>query len=102
MYKGLCAVMAAAVCAAVFVGFVPPTAPAMAGVQTGEQAAALTAKTITAVPETEIRTAACAQAWPYYEASCLRDNRGRDGGAVVVRVVAIGRTAGENAHHVQH
>jgi hypothetical protein len=97
MYRGLCAVTAAAICAALFVGFVPPPGPAAAGIQPAQQATALTANSLTAIPEADIQPLGCAQAWPYYEASCLRDTHSR-AGAIPVRVIAISKTAGQ---HVQ-
>jgi hypothetical protein len=39
----------------------------------------------------------CLQTWPYYERSCLRDDRRRDGNAGAVRVIAINEQA---RHHV--
>jgi hypothetical protein len=39
----------------------------------------------------------CLETWPYYERSCLRDNRQRDGDARTVRVIAIN---GQARHHV--
>ncbi|MGB7041932.1 MAG: hypothetical protein WBD83_20395 [Xanthobacteraceae bacterium] len=42
-------------------------------------------------------TAACLQTWPYYERSCLRDTRQRDGDVRTVRVFAIN---GQARHHM--
>ena len=41
----------------------------------------------------------CLQTWPYYERSCLRDTRQRDGDARTVRVIAIN---GQARHHMSH
>jgi hypothetical protein len=43
--------------------------------------------------------AACLQTWPYYERSCLRDNRQRDSDARAVRVIAIN---GQARHRELH
>lgn len=42
-------------------------------------------------------SAACLQTWPYYERSCLRDTRQRDGDVRTVRVFAIN---GQARHHM--
>lgn len=91
MYKALLAVMVAAGCAAVFVGFMPPAAPALAAVHAAQRDVAHTAMPQSLARGVEVGRAACAQAWPYYETSCLRDSRRQDGRAVVVRVVAAGK-----------
>lgn len=46
---------------------------------------------------TAANTGACLQTWPYYERSCLRDTRQRDGDARTVRVIAIN---GQARHHM--
>jgi hypothetical protein len=46
---------------------------------------------------TAANTAACLQIWPYYERSCLRDTRQRDGDVRTVRVIAIN---GQARHHM--
>ncbi|MGC1444269.1 MAG: hypothetical protein WA837_02300 [Xanthobacteraceae bacterium] len=43
------------------------------------------------------KTATCLQTWPYYERSCLRDARQRDGDARTVRVIAINEQARHHA-----
>ena len=48
---------------------------------------------------TAANTGACLQTWPYYERSCLRDTRQRDGDARTVRVIAIN---GQARHHMSH
>jgi len=82
MYKSLLAVIVAAGCAAVLVGLVPPPTPAEA-------------KATPAARDADIHMAGCTQAWPYYEQSCLRDNRRPDGSAGAVRVIAAGKPASE-------
>jgi hypothetical protein len=42
---------------------------------------------------------ACLQTWPYYERSCLRDNRRRDGNDPTVRVIAINGQAPQPTSH---
>jgi hypothetical protein len=105
MFERILSVVAAAACAAVIVGFIPPPAPAVA------------ADTLQAVPShptsisdssspaigaevrvPEIRKTGCTQAWPYYEPSCLHDSQQSDSKARVVRVVTadravVGRTS---------
>ncbi|MGB7886808.1 MAG: hypothetical protein WBL55_10410 [Xanthobacteraceae bacterium] len=46
---------------------------------------------------TAANTAACLQTWPYYERSCLRNTRQRDGDVRTVRVFAIN---GQARHHM--
>lgn len=101
MYKGLLAVIVAAGCAAVFVGFVPPPVPALAAVQTPQGDV-----TVAVIPETltrgiDARGAACAQPWPYYEPSCLRDSRRQDGRAPIVRIIAVGKPAADRLRKAQ-
>jgi hypothetical protein len=87
MLKGLSAILAAAVCAGVIIGFVPQP----------ESAAA--AATPRAIPRNEqsnvainsapvVATAsACTQTWPYYEQSCLRDLRQVGRAAPTARII---------------
>jgi hypothetical protein len=62
-----------------------------------EVAAATTAEDTT---QTQIQAqadvcshACCLQTWPYYEHSCLRDDRRQEGDARAVRVIAVGGQA---------
>ena len=91
MFKSVLAITVAAACAAVFVGFVPPPAPAVAAVQTPEPGAPGTAKHETGVSGINIRGSACVQAWPYYEATCLNDSQQASGKSRVIRVIALDR-----------
>ena len=101
MFRSVLAITVAAACAAVFVGFVPQPAPAVAAVETPEPGAPGTAKHETGVADIDVRAAACGQAWPYYEPSCLRDAR-RPGSSVgVVRVIAAGKPAADRIRQVQ-
>jgi hypothetical protein len=86
MYKSLAAVVFAAGCAAVFVGAVPPPTPATAATQTGKHELIAATKSETLTLDASI---GCQHAWPYYEASCLRDSRRQNGGGAVVRVIAL-------------
>ena len=97
MIKKILAIVAAAACGAVIVGFIPPPAPAVAAGTS--QAVPPHATSISdssspaigaAVRIPEIRKSVCTQAWPYYEPSCLHDGRS-DGKARVVRVVTADR-----------
>jgi len=101
MFKSVLAITVAAACAAVFVGFVPPPAPAVAAVQTPEPGAPGTAKHETGVSGINIRGSACVQAWPYYESSCLRDARTPGSSVRVVRVIAAGKPAADRIRQVQ-
>ena len=98
MFEKILAIVAAAACAAVIVGFIPPPAPAVAAGTS--QAVPPHATSISdssspaigaAVRIPEIRKSVCTQAWPYYEPSCLHDGRRSDGKARVVRVVTADR-----------
>ncbi len=94
MIKKVLAIIAAAACTGTIIEFTPEAAPAIAaGVSAAAQShgtsvsdrakpAALDAARIA-----DGGKAVCAQAWPYYEPSCLHDDR-RSGGKVrVVRVI---------------
>jgi hypothetical protein len=73
MLKGLSAILAAAVCAGIIVGFVPQPEPAAAATPRPaprEQSnVAINSAPVVAA------ASACTQTWPYYEQSCLRDGR---------------------------
>jgi hypothetical protein len=87
MLKGLSAILLAGVSAGLIVGFVaePKRAVAAATPAAKPQAQRNNALVTRAVPV--VATAACAQTWPYYEQSCLRDNR-RDA-APAARVISL-------------
>ena len=114
MINKMAAIIAAAACA----GFVVTSVPGLAsGVAAGapqpvdqilsstvpayipSQISALTAAGIRKSVELDIRNDhrdgknSCAQSWPYYERSCLRDVRQVDHNARVVRVIAMDRSA---------
>jgi hypothetical protein len=87
MLKGLSAILVAAVCAGVVVGFVPPPEPAAAAAtpranpRIEQNAAAINTAPVVAA------ASACTQTWPYYEQSCLRDSRQLGRGAPTARVI---------------
>jgi hypothetical protein len=90
MLKGFSAILAAAACAGVIVGFVPEPDPAAAAAATrstprNEQGNAA----VNGAPIV-VTTFACTQTWPYYEQSCLRDGRQIGGGAPTARVIPSG------------
>ena len=99
MFEKILAVVAAAACAAVIVGFIPP--PALAVAAGTARAVPPLATSISDSSSTAIGAAVrspetcqsiCTQAWPYYEQSCLHDGRQPDGKASAVRVVVLKRS----------
>ncbi len=88
MLKGLSAILIAGVSAGFIVGFVsePERAAAaatpVAKLSNTQNNAAINAALLVAA------TATCTQTWPYYEQSCLRDNR-RTGGTPTARVISL-------------
>jgi len=89
MLKGLSAILLAGVSAGLIVGFVaePKRAVAAATPAAKPQAQRNNALVTRAVPV--VATAACAQTWPYYEQSCLRDNRRAGDAAPAARVISL-------------
>jgi hypothetical protein len=88
MLKNMLALVTAGVIAGLFVGLVPPPAPASAktaGIAVSEPAAGRSA---IAVSAPTIRPGGCGQAWPFYEQACLRDSREPNSAARAARVVA--------------
>jgi hypothetical protein len=92
MIKPLLAIVAAATCAGIVV-LAPEFAPksAMAATQSGETLAPMQGNVVAKDRRQSDR--GCAQHWPYYEQSCLRDARMKNGVERVVRVIAIDRTS---------
>jgi hypothetical protein len=88
MLKGLSAILAAAVCAGIIVGFVPQPEPAAAATPRPaprEQSnVAINSAPVVAA------ASACTQTWPYYEQSCLRDGRQVSRTAPTARVIPSG------------
>ncbi len=114
MIEKITAIITAAACAGIIVTVVPGFAPEvvagtsqtvdrsvtiLAPVNKQPEAAAPAAADVRKAVEQNVgngsrdRKNACAQSWPYYEPSCLRDGRQADGNARVVRVIAIDRSA---------
>jgi hypothetical protein len=98
MFKNILAVVAAAACAAMIVGFIPPPAPAVAAetpqavprhANSTSDSSSLAIAVAVSVPE--ISKSVCARAWPYYESSCLHDGRQSDGKARDVRIITADR-----------
>jgi len=91
MLNKLLAVMAAAGCAAIVVGLIPESPPAKAAGTPPSMQAPATGNVYdrtAGLSGGDIHNAACAQAWPYYERSCLHDGRQPNGIAREARVVA--------------
>ncbi len=98
MIKKILAIVAAAACAGAIIEFIPEAAPAVAaGVSAAAQSHGTSVSdrakpaVLDAAGIAERRKAVCAQAWPYYEPTCLRDGRRTDGKMRVVRVIAADR-----------
>jgi hypothetical protein len=91
MLRKLVAVVAAAACAAVIVGFIPRPTPADAA--KAPQSTPVNADQ----PEVLSGSSTCAQSWPNYDQACLRDARRPNGRARVARVVAIDRSVADRA-----
>ena len=97
MIKKILAIISAAACAGAIIEFIPEAAPAVAaGVSTASHGTSVSDRAKPAVLDAtripERRKAICAQAWPYYEPSCLRDGRRADGKMRVVRVIITDRS----------
>jgi hypothetical protein len=109
MIKKITAIIAAAACAGVIVTLVPgfapevaagatqaiePSAPRSVTVSRPAEEAVPSAEDIRNAVEQNIRNGSrtpkivCAQSWPYYEHSCLRDSRKAEGNTRTVRVIA--------------
>jgi len=87
--RSVLAVVAAAVCAAVLVGFVPePTSAVAAGTSEPQlTVGSISEPVMLVVAPVDDARSSCTQGWPYYEPSCLHDNRQPNGKARVVRVI---------------
>ena len=101
MIEKTTAIVAAAICASLAVIFIPGFTAEVAASAAGPTPAArilaafavVDAASVPAHSGSADRKIVCAQSWPYYEASCLQDDRQPDGKARVVRIVSIDRTA---------
>jgi hypothetical protein len=94
-----CAAVALALSAAFVVVTMPKPDTAVASTtDSGANTAANTGACLqTCCLQTCCLQTCCLQTWPYYERSCLRDTRQRDGDARTVRVIAIN---GQARHHM--
>ncbi len=102
MIERTTAIIAAALCASFIVVFAPGFAPEVAaGAANLRSSPALNAQQANAGQAgaaPRLRggqrhgETACAESWPYYEVSCIRDDRQPDGRARAVRIVSIERT----------
>jgi hypothetical protein len=93
MLKGLSAILLAGVSAGLIVGFVTEPERAVAA---ATPAAKPNAERNNAVVDRAVLvavTATCAQTWPYYEQSCLRDNRRAGDAAPTARVISLSHPA---------
>jgi hypothetical protein len=93
MLKGLSAILLAGVSAGFIVGFVTEPERAVAAATPAakphaERNNAVVNRAVLVTP-----TAACAQTWPYYEQSCLRDSRRAGDAAPAARVISLSHSA---------
>jgi hypothetical protein len=86
MLKGLSAILAAAVCAGIVVGFVPQPEPAAAAATPRPAPREQSNVAIDSAPVVAVASA-CTQTWPYYEQSCLRDGRQAGRTAPTARII---------------
>jgi len=91
MIKPILAITAAAVCAVIFV-LAPEFAPKSAMAETQSNESGALARVVVAVKEQPQSDGRCLEHWPFYEQSCLRDERLPNGVTRGVRVIAIGYT----------
>jgi hypothetical protein len=94
MVKSIIAVGAAAVIAAMLVGFVPPPEPASAAGDTDVPSLAIATVGAAPIPAASAQIDTnCTQAWPYYEQSCLHNNAKTR----VVRVISEDKSVANRA-----
>ena len=90
-------------CAAVALAFAAATVVTMPKLETAAVGAtdsgAPVASKLAASKPIDQTAAGCAQTWPYYERSCLRDSRQHDGKTRSVRVIATGEPSAHRASH---
>ena len=87
MIKPILAITAAAVCV-----LAPEFAPKSAMAETQSNESGALAPIVVAVKEEPQSDGGCLEHWPFYEQSCLRDERLPNGLTRGVRVIAIGHT----------
>jgi len=87
MLKNMLALVTAAVIAGLFVGVLPPPAPASAKTSVIAVSEATADRSAIDASSPATRFGSCTQAWPYYEQGCLRDSREPNNAARAARVV---------------
>jgi hypothetical protein len=92
MLKGLSAILLAGVSAGFIVGFVSEPERAAAAVTPAAKPRSEQSNPVVSRAVLVAATATCTQTWPYYEQSCLRENR-RTGGAPTARVIPLNQPA---------
>jgi hypothetical protein len=98
MVKSIIAVGAAAVVAALFIGFVPPPEPAAAAGQADIPSLAIATVGAAPIPAASAQADnTCTQAWPYYEQSCLHHNANVNAKTRVVRVITEDKSVANRA-----
>jgi hypothetical protein len=104
MVKSTIAIIAAAGIAGAIVALVPPPRSAIAASEVDFPSLAVA--TVAAAPiltaDAQADVSSCAQAWPYYEQSCLRNSRPSSGTARIVRVITGDATGASRAIKPRH
>jgi hypothetical protein len=98
MFKKLLAIVAAAACAAVIVGFIPTPTSTPADTARAPQSTAVVADQSAVMPLPD----SCMQGWPNYDQACLNDNRRPNGKPRVARVVSMDRSVADRAPRARH
>jgi hypothetical protein len=88
MLKGLSAILLAGVSAGFIVGFVTEPERAVAAATPAAKPQAERNDAVVNRAVLVAATATCAQTWPYYEQSCLRDKRRAGDAAPAARVIS--------------
>jgi hypothetical protein len=103
MFKGMIAVVTAATGAAVIVTLIPPPGPAAARSETKVASVTpVSVAPVAAAPAVETAKADtakadCAQPWPFYDSSCLRDARHPNSKTRVTRVITTDKSVADRA-----
>jgi hypothetical protein len=98
MFKGMIAVVTAAAGAAVIVTLIPPPGPAAARSETKVASVTpVSVAPVAAAPAVETAKADCAQPWPFYDSSCLRDARHPNSKTRVTRVITTDKSVADRA-----
>jgi hypothetical protein len=90
MVKNTIAIITAAGIAGAIVALVPPPRSAIAASEVDFPSLAIATVTAAPIPVADAHAdiSSCTRAWPYYEQSCLHNNRPSNGVARVVRIIA--------------